>query len=239
MQQAIKRFYEDAAAAPVEEGGFTVLLDGRQVRTPDRNRFSVPNGALARAIAQEWAAQKETVDAKSMPLTNMAFTAIDLVAGRRSEVIEEIAAFGETELLCYQAEAPAELVKRQATVWQPILDWAAEHFGAHLCTTGSILPIEQTEKALQALRSAVGRYSNMELAALAVAVKAAGSLVIGLALAAGRICAEEAFAAAELETTYQIELWGEDTEAAKRRAALQADLVAAERFLRLLSHDLR
>ena len=51
---------------------------------------------------------------------------------------------------------------------------------------------------------------------------------------AGRIDAAAAFEAAQLDQSYQIERWGEDPEAARRRAAIKAGLDAAERLMALL-----
>jgi len=53
-------------------------------------------------------------------------------------------------------------------------------------------------------------------------------------LLSGRIDADEAFAASQLDESFQIEAWGEDAEEAQRRAALAADIAAAARFIRLL-----
>jgi chaperone required for assembly of F1-ATPase len=115
------------------------------------------------------------------------------------------------------------------------LDWLALTFDARLNTTTGILPVEQPAEAQQALHAAVERYDAMHLAALSSSVHAAGSIVVGLALIQGRLTAAQAFDAAEVERTYQIEQWGEDKEAAEERESLQQDLDAAERFVGLLA----
>jgi chaperone required for assembly of F1-ATPase len=56
-----------------------------------------------------------------------------------------------------------------------------------------------------------------------------------LALHRGQVGAEAAFEAAELDATFQIEHWGEDPEATRRRAAVLADLAAAGRLMDLAS----
>ena len=230
----LKRFYKETAVMPAEGGGFCVALDGRSLRTPMRAALIVPTEGLAQAIADEWAAQEDTVRPQTMPMTAIACTAIDLIRARRAEAEAEIGAYAGTELLCYRVDDPPELAERQEKIWQPLLDWAAGTHGSNLCTTSGILPVEQPGPAMSALLRAISRHSDMELSALAAAVKASGSLIIGLALAAGRLSAEEAFAAAELEGSYQIEKWGEDEEAARRREALLAELKSAQRFFKLL-----
>ena len=237
-----KRFYERAAAEPCppsEDGtrggaGFRVVLDGRPIKTPAKADMVLPSLVLAEALAAEWQAQGAEVEVRSLALTGLVWTAIDRVGSDRARVVEEVAAHAAHDLVCYRAEAPAELVARQQTVWQPLLDWAALSFEARLAVTAGVVPIAQPPEALAALRQAVAAKSDLELTALGAAVTAAGSLVIGLALGAGRIDAAAAFEAAQLDESYQIGRWGEDPEAARRRAAIKADLEAAARLMALL-----
>ncbi len=229
----MKRFYKTAEAAEAE-AGFTVLLDGRAVRTPGRALLALPTRALAEAIAGEWAAQEGEIQPQAMALTSLACTAIDLIRPRRAEVVAELTDYGATDLLCYRAAAPAALAERQAAHWQPLLDWAAQALEAPLSTTEGALAVAQPEGSLAALGRAVEGHDDMALAALATAVKASGSLVIALALGAGRLDPAAAFEAAELDASHQIEAWGEDPEAARRRATVMNDLRAARRFLDLL-----
>ncbi len=237
-----KRFYERAAAEPWPPseggrrggGGFRVVLDGRPVKTPAKADMVLPSLALAEALAAEWQAQGAEVEVRSLALTGLVWTAIDRVGPGRARVVEEVAAYAAHDLLCYRAEAPAELAARQQAVWQPLLDWAALSFDARLAVTVGVVPIAQPPEALAALRQTVAAKSDLELTALGAAASAAGSLVIGLALGAGRIDAAAAFEAAQLDESYQIERWGEDPEATRRRAAIKADLEAADRLLTLL-----
>lgn len=230
----LKRFYKQAEAVAAEAGGFEVRLDGRAVRTPAKAPLILPGRALAQAIAAEWSAQEEKVEPASMPMMSLACTAIDGVALRRAEVVEEVLRYGETDLLCYRAEQPSELVQRQQRVWQPLLDWAARSLDAPLQVTSGVLAVPQPEDSLQALRRLVEAEGDLELTALAQAVSAAGSLIIGLALVRGQLDPEGAFEAAELDASFQIELWGEDPEATRRRAVCRSDLEAAHRFRELL-----
>ncbi len=228
-----KRFYAQASWAAVPPG-FRVLLDGKAIKTPAKAEMALPNQALAEAIAAEWQAQGEEVEVRSLVLTGLAWTAIDRVAPGRERVVEELAGYGAHDLVCYHAETPADLAARQREQWQPLLDWAARSLDAPLAVTSGVVSIEQPPETLAALRRAVAARDDFELTALSAAASAAGSLVIGLALVAGRIDAAAAFEAAQLDESYQIERWGEDPEAARRRAAIKADIETAARFLALL-----
>ncbi len=230
----MKRVYKTAAALKVEDG-FGVLLDKKRLLTPAKLPLAVPSRVLAEAIAEEWQAQGPELRPHTMPLMRLASTAIDLVAKRRHDVVTEIAAYAGTDLLCYRAEGPPALVARQHAVWQPLLDWATLRYDAPLIVTAGIIPVTQNPTTLHALAMAVEAHDPMRLTALHAVTTASGSLIIGLALVAGELDADAAFAAAQLDETFQIERWGEDYEAADRRAALKADIATAARFLLLLS----
>jgi chaperone required for assembly of F1-ATPase len=232
MQNKVKRFYKTASAAPAE-GGYAVLLDGRPLRTPARTPLAVPAEPLAAAIAAEWQEQGEEIDPRAMPLNALACTAIDIVAPAREQIVADLMGFGGHDLICYWTDETGELLRRQQQSWQPLLDWAAAELGAPLQKTCGIVSQSQPAASLAALERAVAACDDLTLTALAAAVKAAGSLVIGLALVRGRLDAAEAFRLSQLDELYQAERWGEDAEAAKRREGLRLEIEGAARFLEL------
>lgn len=195
--------------------------------------LTVPSAALAQAIADEWAAQSDRIAVRSMPLTQLAATALDRAATDRQAYIRQIAVYGETDLVCYRAESPRALVVRQAKVWQPLVDWAQEALAAALTVTGGVNPVEQTSDTLAALRAAVDAHDAFELAALGLATAASGSLIVALALSHGRLDAGAAFEAGYLDELWQIEQWGRDEEAEIRQQNARTDLEIAARFFDL------
>lgn len=229
----MKRFYGTVALGS-GQGGFTVLLDGRPVRTPARHVLSLPSQPLAEAVAEEWRAQGEQVDARAMPLTRLATTAVDLMPVRRGDAVAEAADYAATDLLCYRATGPQSLVQRQAEAWQPWLDWAERQHDARLVAVSGIMPATQSATALRALRAAVERLDPWRLVGLHAATTLTGSLVLGLAIERGALAAEAAFDLAMLDEQFEIDQWGEDAEQAAQLARRRADLAAAGRFLGLL-----
>lgn len=232
----MKRFYKTVDVAAVD-AGWDVRLDGRPVRSPAKAPLSFASEALARAVAAEWDAQGEQVAPHSMPLMQLAATAVDVVARTRDDVVAGVAKYAETDLLCYRAEHPRELVERQGRVWQPLLDWAMLRYDAPLHVCAGLMPQPQPEAATRALHAAVAAYDDWMLSALQSATSACGSLIVALALLERRLDAEAAFEASQLDESYQIEQWGEDPEATKRRATLRVDIDAARRFADLLRGD--
>lgn len=229
-----KRFYEDAAATTLDDGAFSVALDGRPIRTPGGAVLSVPVESLAAAVAAEWAAQEDEVRPLTMPLMRLAATAVDRIGRERDAVVAQLATYGESDLLCYRADGPAALVDKQEEAWQPLLDWLAAVHGASLLVTHGVTHIAQPAEALAALRDAVSSLDDHRIAAVSQLITACGSLVLALAVTARRIDAGEAVAASQLDELWQAEEWGHEEEATKRRRALAEEIESAARFLDLL-----
>ncbi|MDJ0388360.1 ATP12 family protein [Roseomonas sp. E05] len=231
----MKRFWEQAAAAPVE-GGYTILLDGRPLRLPGRSGLVLPRAPLAEAVAREWqeagGEKGGEMRMEEVPLTRVVATALERMAPDPMPSVAALARYGETDLLCYRAQEP-RLAARQAEAWQPLLDWAALQFDAPLRVTSGVMPVAQSLEALAALRAALALLPVLELAALGVAVPALGSAVLGLALARERVDAEEACRLAFLDEAFQQELWGTDEEAVARQRAVMEDVKLAGRLLAL------
>lgn len=229
----MRRFWTTTAVAE-GEGGWLVLLDGRPMRTPGGAALRVPARAVAEAVAEEWAAAGEAgaeIRLADLVLSRMVATALDRIAHDPVPTIDVLAKYGETDLLCYRTAYPPELAARQAQAWQPLLDWAALALDAPLVVTSGLAHVAQSPAALAALRAALARENPFSLAALGVAVPALGSLVLGLALAHGRVGPDEAHAIAFLEEAFQAEQWGKDAEAEARLAGIAAEVATAHRLM--------
>lgn len=229
----MKRFYRDAAAVETE-GGFGVALDGRNIRTPAKAVLVAPTRALADAIAAEWAAQADKIDPETMPFMKFTSTAIDRIRPRRDPVTGEIAAYAQTDLICYRAERPLDLVQLQEESWQPLLDWCNERHGATLRATKGVIPIDQDSASLAAMGRAVCEHDDFALSALHGLTTTSGSLVIGLAVTAGHLNAAAAVDAAQIDESYQAEKWGYDKDAAEALAGRRHEIESATAFFELL-----
>ena len=231
-----KRFYKDVAVA-AEGGQYRILLDSRPVKTPLKKTLESPYRALVDAVAAEWQAQATEIDPVSMPQTRLLSTAIDRVAAERPAMTASLLAYIDTDLLCYRAPHPAVLKERQAAVWQPIIDWLEAAHGIGLSVVHGVIPVNQPASAHVAAERLLSGLSVELFTAAQAAAGATGSVVLGLALAHGGINAAEAFAAAQLDETYQNETWGEDAEAMERRRRIEAEVAAVGRFLALISSE--
>ncbi len=228
-----KRFYTAAAVADGKNGDFEIHLDGRAVKTPAGHLLSVPSRSLAEAIAAEWNAQGDEIAPSSLPLTRLANSAIDGVAGREGEVAQDIVNYAATDLLCYRASSPAGLVAEEARLWDPILSWVRSEYDAPFAVSAGAVHIGQPATSLDAVRGAVEALDPFKLAALHVMTALTGSALIALAHAKGFLGADAAWAAANVDETWQASQWEEDFEAAQRQKNRLSDFLNASRFFKL------
>ena len=229
----MKRFY-DTVTLVDHEAGFFLELDGREVKTPEKRQNLSPTKAMAEAICQEWSEQGDKVDPNSMPIAKLQNTAIDRVETRRNDLIDELVKYAGTDMLCYRADSPDDLVKRQADLWQPLQDWVLQTHKVALKVTTGILHVAQDAEQLARLEIFLQGMDSFRLAAFYNITTLCGSVSVALNVLGGNLSAEQAWEAAELDENYQIEQWGIDDEAKIRQDNMKAELKAAVRFLSLL-----
>jgi chaperone required for assembly of F1-ATPase len=230
----LKRFYKQATVGETD-GGFALLLDGKTAKTPAKKRLVVPGLALAEAIAAEWEAQGSELDPAKMPLTRLANLAIDRVEEEAASIREEIVRYASSDHVLYRAGEPEGLVALQAAHWDPILEWARSALGARFILAEGVNFVAQPEAALAAVRVEAGKWPvPFALATLTSLTSLAGSALIALALACGRLSAVEAWNAAHVDEDWNTRQWGEDDEAASRRAQRFSEFEAAAKMLALL-----
>lgn len=224
-----KRFWTDAIVVSADDG-FTVTLDGRSLKTPAKAPLLVPTHAIADMIANEWRAQGDVIKPETMPATRAANAAIDKVRGQKAEVSEIITAYGDSDLVCYRAEAPKELLDREAQVWDPLIDWAAHRYGTRPLTYTGVMHAPQPAALLSSLRADVDRLNAFELTAFHDLVSMSGSLIIGLATLDQFATPQDLWAASRVDEDWQIEQWGADEEASALAAGREKAFLDAAQF---------
>lgn len=227
-----KRFWK-AAGVVEADTGFAVELDGRPVKTPAKRPLILPTQAMALAVASEWDAQDEQIDPSSMPVTKTANAALDKVSAQHAEVADMLAAYGDSDLLCYRADSPAELVARQARIWDPMLDWGAQALGARLAPRTGIMHQRQDPATLAHLTAQVHALDHFELAAFHDLVSLSGSLILAFATARGARTPDAIWEISRVDEEYQIEQWGRDEEADALMAIKKASFLHAKRMFDL------
>ena len=214
--------------------GYAIMCNGHSFKTPAGSDFVVPTKALGEALLAEWYAQTDKINPAMMPMNQLASTALDIVARDRASIINQLAAYATTELLCHRVELPIDLAAQEAKIWQPLLDWSAQQFMASLQTTVGLMPVAQPTASLAALRGAIEACDDFSLAGLRQAVDVSGSLILGLALMVQKLEATTVIQASELHADFQAIKWGTDPALEALRAKKLVDLEACQKWFSLL-----
>lgn len=227
---ALRRRFYDKAETVSTPGGYAVELDGKPVHTPARHLLATPALGLAEAIAAEWNGQQDVIDPAQMPLTRLANVIIDGVVDAPGPVADEIGKYLASDLLFYRARTPDDLRDRQARHWDPILAWARETLGAHFKSGEGIVHVAQPETALSVARAAIPQ-DPWRLGAVHALTTLTGSALLALAVARGRLSADSAWQAGNVDEDWNMERWGRDDVALTHRASRFAELQAAAAIL--------
>lgn len=221
-----KRFYKEVTVGELEDG-YQVLLDGRSIRSPAKKAILLPNRALAEALVCEWDAQAEKINPATMPLTRLANSVIDGVEEAREAMMDEIVSYLGNDFICYPASHPERLVVLQKEHWQPVLDWAESVLGGRFVQASGILAVEQSPVMGETLRGLWADLDRFQLGAVHSIMTITGSALLAVAFQQGFLAREAMWQAAMVDEDWNMEMWGEDDEASKRRTFRKADIDAA------------
>lgn len=230
----MKRFWAAATVVEGDGGSYAIALDGRRVKTPDRIELALPTRNLAEAVAAEWEDCPDQVDPRAMPLTGLANAAIDRITPNKERFAADIASYGESDLICYRAEGPDTLVRRQSESWDALLAWARRRYDVDFACQTGVMHVRQPEETIRKLAHAVAALDAFSLAGLSQLVTIGGSLVAALAVQEEMLPADTAWEAVSIDERWQIEQWGDDPEASAAIDGRRRDFLSAAHFLELL-----
>jgi Chaperone required for the assembly of the mitochondrial F1-ATPase len=222
-----KRFYTAVDVARGEEG-YAITLDGRTLRTPGKKISVVlPVLGIAQAMAAEWAAQEKVINPATMPLTRLINSALESGEEMVPAFRAEIGKFVSNDLLLYRADSPQELVAEQERLWDDVLVRLARKFEVSFQPTIGIIHQPQPVSTLEKLDATLEGQGLLSLTALVSITGLTGSGLLTIALLHQLVSPDEVWTAAHVDEDHQIRLWGEDEEAAERRAKRRVEFDVA------------
>lgn len=231
-----KVFWTDVTVAQVD-GGFQIRLDQRPLKTPEKSPLILPERGLADAVAAEWRAQTGEIDPTGMPFTRLANAAIDKMPEQTPAVIDILAAYGETDLVCHRATGPDALVAQQAAAWDPVMAWAAKEHDLRLIVTAGVIPVDQPRATLDRIAAFVGAHRSFSLMALHDLVMISGSFILAFAVAKRHLDAADVWPLSRIDEDWQAAQWGIDADAAAAAAAKREDFLRAAELYHFVRPD--
>ncbi len=234
----MKRFYK-LVSTEKAVGGFHILLDGKPVKTKSGAFLCAVNEGIATRLMQEWAQQTDDILPDSMPFTQILNTKIDRVSNEREAMSGYVLKYIDTDLICYFADEPQELLSQQKDKWNLWLDWFEKEFGVPLQTTTGLAALSQDKAAHKVVTDYVATLDDEHFTILQFITSISGSVILGLAMVKGAAKAGQVFDACFVEESfrdsmYDVEKYGSDPALEKEQKSKIRDFNAAYDYVALL-----
>lgn len=231
----MKRFYTLVSHAEIE-GGYSIQLDGKPVKTQSGALLTAPNMSIADMVVQEWSAQVEHIDPETMPVTQILNTKIDQVAHQRKTMSTALMRYVDTDLLCYISEEPEGLLKLQNKEWGKWRSWLESEYDLTIETTSGLASLQQPAELHEQFQKLIDGMSDDEFTVTQIIVPLSGSLILSLAMLKKQATAQDLLIACFLEedfknTLYDADKYGEDPHIEARKKNALRDLEACEKYL--------
>ncbi|GLQ18667.1 ATP12 family chaperone protein [Maritalea porphyrae] len=233
-QQLPKRFYKEASVGE-RDGGFAILLDGKNIKTPGKVNVVVPSEELANLVAKEWAAQEKEIDPATMPLTRLVNTIVERGNKALDDVKAEIVKFAGNDLLVYRADSPQELVDLQTKHWGGALEAFSKRYDVSFNVITGVMHQDQPAEVQARIGEIIAHYSDFEACSTMSITSITGSAVLAIGLKEGLFTPAQVLETAYVDEDYQAQHWGEDAEATRMRAFKRQDFDAAVTVLGLVA----
>jgi len=120
---------------------------------------------VAEAVADEWRAQEDKINAATMLLTSSQTQLSTASRLTGALAVRQIAAFARSDLLWLSRRVASRSRRAPDRIWNPLLEWASATYGIRLQCGSGVTYIEQPADALVVLEQAISQLTDFELAA--------------------------------------------------------------------------
>jgi chaperone required for assembly of F1-ATPase len=213
----MKKFWKTVEVSELTTNSYQILLDKKILKTPMQNDLIFTNYRISYETSLEWDINSEVLDTDEMIFFGIFSTAIDRIVNDRFLYINEIMKFVDTDLICYKADKPDELVELQNKHWDPILLIIKNYIDEEIKVFTGIMPGKQNIQVHNKIKKLIHNFSNIELSILHRLTNIIGSIFISLCVIKGDILKKNICQLCFLDELWQAENWGVEEEAAKKR----------------------
>ncbi len=141
------------------------------------------------------------------------YFSFDLDKKKKYKVIEGIASFLNTDLMCYRAEKNSELEKIQKKIWDPLINFVESKYAFTFYTTSGVIPINQESSNREKLIKILSKLDRHQLTTFYYITNFSNSNIITLNFLANNINSKNTWKAMSIEEEYNLKKWGKDKEA--------------------------
>ena len=212
------------------ETNYCIQINNKMAKTPNRNLIEVPTLKLAKIILKDFQIKSSKKLANIVSPIRMTNTALDKIAINNHAYIEALSLYINSDVVCYFASSPKDLVKKQNKYWLPMIKCMQDLYNINILHTSEIIAVSQSEENITKVKEILIKKSCFELSAIGVLVQLTNSIIISLALVNNKISVKDAYEISNLEEIHQSSLWGKDEEAFTRLKAISIDIKNVKKY---------
>ena len=230
----MKKFWKNVCVKSKLKNSFEIFLDKRILKTPMQKNLIFSNHKMATETALEWNIDEKEINTDNMIFYGLMSTFIDKVKDDRVSYIENILGFVNTDLICYRADGPDELVDLQNSSWNPIISFIKKYIDVELKFFIGVMPSKQSLEIFIRLKTLINSFSDIEISALHRMTNLTGSIFISICILKGDVLKNEAFELSFLDELWQAKNWGVEEESLDKRDKIAKELNRIISFVELI-----
>ena len=230
----MKKFWKIVQVKKKLKNSFDILLDKRILKTPMQKDLIFSNYKIAKETALEWDIDEKEINTENMVFYGLISTAIDKINNDKVSYIENVLGFINTDLICYRADKPNELIDLQNSSWNPIISFIKKYIDVELKFFIGVMPSKQSLEIFNRLKTLINSFSDIEISALHRMTNLTGSIFISICILKGDVLKNEAFELSFLDELYQAKNWGIEEESLDKRDKIAKELNRIISFVELI-----
>ena len=227
----MRKFWKTVKIKKNSSNSYEILLDENVLKTHMKKKLIIQNSKIAEEIYKEWNQDKNIVDTDAMIFYGIISASIDKISNNRILYVNEILNFIDTDLICYRAEEPNDLVQWQSKNWDPILLKVEKYINNKIDVFKGIMPLKQNKGIKFKITKFLTKFSDLEIIALHKITNITGSIFLSLCILNNDIIKEKVFELSYLDELWQAQNWGYEEEASNNREKINIELNKTMYFL--------
>jgi len=220
----MKKFWETIEIKKVSSKEFYILLDNKKLKTPLKKELTLSCHLMAKEVLKEWDQRSDIINTDDLVFYGLLSTAIDRVREEKNSYINDIINFIDTDLICYRADNPTDLVSHQNKHWDPIILLIEKYINTKVSVFKGVMPSHQNSKVHHKVKNLVVELSDIQISVLHRITNLIGSVFLALCIIKKDLSNKQAFELSFLDELWQAENWGYEEDASTKRKKVRTEL---------------
>ena len=220
----MKKFWKKIEIRQSSSKKFHLLLDNKKLTTPMKKELVLPSEILVNEVLREWDQNSDNINKDDLVFYGVLSTAIDKVNLEKDAYVNDIIDFIDTDLICYRAESPNDLIALQNKSWNPILLLIEKYIDVKIKVFKGIMPSNQDQKVHTEIKKLISNLSDVQISVLHRITNLIGSIFLSLCILKKDLLKEDAFECSFLDELWQAKNWGHEEDASIKRNKIRLEL---------------